>query len=1202
MAGTVTVGTTPTSLDDGSATRLEVGNTGAIAAHIEIGPFAETIPPNGSRTYRPAGVAVVAYTLTGTTTLAVDTGGRAPGGGSVEVTGGADRTLSNLTDVPAARGNLGLGSAATRSVGTGAGSVAAGDDERLTGAAQKAANLTDLTNPAAARTALGLGGAALLPVGTGSGSVAAGDDSRLSNARTPSAHAASHAGAGSDPVTLAQAQVTGLPAALTAKADLVSGKVPISQLPSLVINETFTVASQVEMLALSAQQGDVAIRTDFTPAKFYWLAQTPASTLGNWTEITLSGAVSSVVGQTGAVTGSQILADSTVAAALTAKADAAATTTALAGKAATDLSNVTAATGRTALGLGNVATRNVGTTTGTAAAGDDTRIVGAAQRAGGNAFTGTQDFSGASVIGLPGASVSLPQVIVAATNAPTAWKNATSYDCSGTDDAAVINSAINALTTFTGGAGGEVILSPGTFTIGKASPTDTGITASNSDSSIQVRSDITLRGQGMGVTVVKLRDSFAHGITGILRTRDSSSESTSRAVIRDLTVDGNLANQAAGASAPRHIGLFIGSAKSGQAWCEDILIERVEVKGCRSYAFDPHERSRRLTFRDCKAHDNGIMGSSNTYEQCAGFTFDWVQDSHVEGCESWANSDHGFELVTYARRNVLTGCKAWGNGQTGFVLQRGTPDTATLSAAISTTGATTFTVSGTLASALGTPSNGVTGDPNLVLKVDSEELVLTGASGGTATVQRGAFGTTAATHANGATVQRVGILDPLTGLVARSSDFNTLQGCRAWGNKAQGVKVVAHRNEITGNALEYNCLTVAGLELDVAATATAPTFGATHNHVADNRITTGTVDAALRAGANLATYAVGESNAACDWNSFISNHVEGTPSTGVSVKLGTHSTLADALTALPETQDQITWASGAYLLHDATQLAGFATFRDRPVQCIAVFPSHNTQAELANAWYLSSPYIPAGYTGDIALAMPMCSDGNTVAQDCSAQMTSLANTLNGKSNRFWIRLGWEMNLGPSGWPWKVTDGNLSTWRSRWTTYYNIFKGVMGAKAQVGFNPNGGGDQSGITGGVMQAWVDGKVDWCGPDQYDCYPPFTNGTNISSQLGRSQGLDFWASTARTKGVQLALPEWGVSSGTQWAGNCGNDNPAYITAMRDWMVANKDIMAFDAYFNEPASYVRSELWLPTGHANLPVQNPLAAARYQQLFGIPA
>ena len=54
--------------------------------------------------------------------------------------------------------------------------------------------------------------------GTSGTTACVGNDSRLTDARTPTAHAASHAAAGSDPVTLSQSQVTNLTTDLAAKA------------------------------------------------------------------------------------------------------------------------------------------------------------------------------------------------------------------------------------------------------------------------------------------------------------------------------------------------------------------------------------------------------------------------------------------------------------------------------------------------------------------------------------------------------------------------------------------------------------------------------------------------------------------------------------------------------------------------------------------------------------------------------------------------------------------------------------------------------------------------------------------------------------------------------------------------------------------------------------------------------------------------
>lgn len=88
--------------------------------------------------------------------------------------------------------------------------------------------------------------------------------------------------------------------ALAAKADLDGGgKIPTSQLPPLAINETFTAANQTAMLALTAQRGDMAIRTD--NGRTYVLSSDSPSTLADWKEVQAAGQVTSVAGKTGTV-------------------------------------------------------------------------------------------------------------------------------------------------------------------------------------------------------------------------------------------------------------------------------------------------------------------------------------------------------------------------------------------------------------------------------------------------------------------------------------------------------------------------------------------------------------------------------------------------------------------------------------------------------------------------------------------------------------------------------------------------------------------------------------------------------------------------------------------------------------------------------------------------------------------------------------
>lgn len=93
-------------------------------------------------------------------------------------------------------------------------------------------------------------------------------------------------------VSVLPSQITGL---------LSGGLINPALLPALAISETFTVASQAAMLALTAQKGDVAVRSDTSTT--FILSGTDPTQLSNWTLLaTPVSSVLSVAGKTGVVT------------------------------------------------------------------------------------------------------------------------------------------------------------------------------------------------------------------------------------------------------------------------------------------------------------------------------------------------------------------------------------------------------------------------------------------------------------------------------------------------------------------------------------------------------------------------------------------------------------------------------------------------------------------------------------------------------------------------------------------------------------------------------------------------------------------------------------------------------------------------------------------------------------------------------------
>ncbi|QFG08695.1 minor tail protein [Arthrobacter phage Ingrid] len=120
----------------------------------------------------------------------------------------------------------------------------------------------------------------------------------LSAASTAAARTA--IGAGTSSLAIGTTGTTAMAGNKTFSFSEITGTLGTAQLPALAINDVWPVASQAAMLALTAQRGDMAIRSDTN--KSYILSTDAPTVLADWLEIAAPGDVISVAGKTGVVT------------------------------------------------------------------------------------------------------------------------------------------------------------------------------------------------------------------------------------------------------------------------------------------------------------------------------------------------------------------------------------------------------------------------------------------------------------------------------------------------------------------------------------------------------------------------------------------------------------------------------------------------------------------------------------------------------------------------------------------------------------------------------------------------------------------------------------------------------------------------------------------------------------------------------------
>ena len=212
-----------------------------------------------------------------------------------------------------------------------------------------------------------------------------------------------------------------------------------------------------------------------------------------------------------------------------------------------------------------------------------------------------------------------------------------------TNDTQAIQSAVNAAHA---AGGGSVYIPAGTYIVTGQSSASSG--------AIMLYDNITVFGDGMGASTVKLKDGWSNSVTGIFR--DQSGVQNHDIGMHDLTIDGNRAN-----TTGKTDGWFNGVSPGLPGTDTNITLDHVEVKNCSGYGFDPHEETTNLSITNCVSHGNALDG----------FTLDFQIGAHLSNDTAYDNGRHGFNIVTSSHDDTLTNCIAYGNGGQGVMVQRG---------------------------------------------------------------------------------------------------------------------------------------------------------------------------------------------------------------------------------------------------------------------------------------------------------------------------------------------------------------------------------------------------------------------------------------------------------------------------------------------------------------------------------------------------
>jgi hypothetical protein len=284
---------------------------------------------------------------------------------------------------------------------------------------------------------------------------------------------------------------------------------------------------------------------------------------------------------------------------------------------------------------------------------------------------------------------------------------------------------------------------------------------------------------------------------------------------------------------------------------------------------------------------------------------------------------------------------------------------------------------------------------------------------------------------------------------------------------------------------------------------------------------------------------------------------------------------------------------------DRASVEAFCTWRGRDCEVAHVYTDRTSwQAMTRGTGWTFDNF--AGFPGQLVVSQGLLPEGhNADLAACAAgahdQDWRDFGTLMVQKGRAAsvVRLGWEFNA--TFMPWGATDTKL--WKA---CYRHAALAIRSTNPSVilDWTINSHGTPSEICGGVSTNCYPGDdvVDIIGIDNYDMAPSASSSADFDRIAAAPDGLTWIYNFAKRHGKKFSVGEWGVAPGSKH--NRSGENPPFIRWMHAWFAAHAADLAYEAYFNDCAADVESNLHRRAG-PDCARQSVNAATVYKSLFG---